>query len=321
MSTQVSTRILVISDTHGADLVSPLAEPVDVIIHSGDLTEESKLDEYKETLRLLKSLNAPLKLVIAGNHDFTLDTPAFEQKLIEADLKPPHEDETVKLTYGEFGEARALLDSQKDAGIIFLDEGNHEFELDNGAILRVYASPYTPSKHGGWGHCYYPDQGHDWNIGKDVDITITHGPPRGILDYTHERQRAGCIDLFAAIARARPLMHCFGHIHEAWGAKQVTWRGVNPSEHPSHFTDIDNDNSELIESLGTLQPGKFDTPETMADKAERLTFLTQQGYRWTAPALRRGMQTLFVNAAIEGAETTKQQLPWLVQLDLPIRKK
>ncbi|KAH0369496.1 Metallo-dependent phosphatase, partial [Aureobasidium melanogenum] len=317
MNFQVPTRILVLSDTHGPDLTSSQVEPVDLVIHCGDLTQESKLDEFKQAISLLKSLDAPLKLVIAGNHDFTLDTPVFEQKLTEAGLKPPHEDETVKNAYGAFGEARTLLESQRDAGILFLDEGTHEIELANGALLRVYASPYTPSKAVGWGYCYDPSEGHDWKIGNNIDIAITHGPPRGVLDYTHNKQRAGCPQLFAAIAGARPLVHCFGHIHEGWGAKKVTWRGSEPTDQPSHFTSIDNDKSELIESLVTLRPGKFDSAADTVLEEQKLRDLGRKGCCYTAPRLERGMQTLFVNAAVEGAETDVQQVPWLVQLDLP----
>ncbi|CAD0105847.1 unnamed protein product [Aureobasidium uvarum] len=317
MTSQPPTRILVISDTHGANLTTSNLEPVDLIIHCGDLTQESKLDEYKQAISLLRSLSAPLKLVIAGNHDFTLDTSVFAQKLIEAKLQPPQKDKAVKQAYGDFGEVRALLEDQREAGIIFLDEGTHDIELGDGCSLRVYASPYTPSKTGGWGYCYDPVEGHDWKIGKEIDIAITHGPPKGVLDYTYNKQRAGCSDLFGAIAKARPLMHCFGHIHESWGAKKVTWRGTECSELPSHFTDIDNDNSELIENLVTLRPGKFDSAAEKKLKKAKLRELVQPGYRHTAPTLQRGMQTLFVNAAIEGAETEMQQLPWLVELDLP----
>jgi hypothetical protein len=144
-------------------------------------------------------------------------------------------------------------------------------------------------------------------LSKDVDIVITHGPPHGVLDRTREYKRAGCPDLFAAVATARPLVHCFGHIHEGWGAKKVTWRddddinnnnqaGKIPS---SHFTCIDNDKSELIESLATLRPRKFGCVEEKRDKEDRLEELGKRGYVQTRAGVRQGTQTLFVNAAVE----------------------
>lgn len=70
-SQSVKTRFLIISDTHGDEFLPKLkpSRPVDVAIHGGDCTEESKLREFVSAIRMLKKLNALLKLVIAGNHN------------------------------------------------------------------------------------------------------------------------------------------------------------------------------------------------------------------------------------------------------------
>ncbi|KAJ5921150.1 hypothetical protein N7466_009476 [Penicillium verhagenii] len=301
-STRIKTRFLIFSDTHGLDSApeSVLSQYADVAIHCGDLTTESKLDEYRASIRLLQAVNAPLKLVIAGNHDFTLDTPAFQKKVEEA--QPPLDPKLVEKAYGCHGDARRMLDDA--AGITFLDEGTYSFHLQNSATLNVYASPYTP-KLGSWGFQYHPNHAHDFTI-HNVDIAITHGPPKGIMDYTFSGERAGCPYLFESIARARPLMHCFGHIHEGWGAKLVTWR-QKPSEKPSHLTDIDNGKSVLIDKLSTLSDQKV--LSTTSHCAEDQN-----------PILA-GSQTLFVNASIEGARDLSTQPPWLVELELPAARK
>ena len=317
----VKTRFFILSDTHGIDFEEEerCSQHADVAIHCGDLTEESKLEECRAILRLLMDIEAPLKLVIAGNHDFTMDISAFREKVAQA--RPPLDPDLVRKVYGDYGEARQLFENARSAGIFFLDEGSYQFALKNGATLAVYASPYIPSL-GDWGFQYHPSQGHDFEILKGVDLVMTHGPPRGIMDYTESKQRAGCPDLFGAIARARPRLHCFGHIHEGWGAKMVTWR-EQLTEKPSHFTDIDNDKSTIIEKLSGFKHSKFDPPESKEKKSKKEQYRRQQRcYATThcigdANPLEYGAQTLFINAAIQGTEENSLQLPWLVELQLP----
>ncbi|KAL3464554.1 Metallo-dependent phosphatase-like protein [Aspergillus heterothallicus] len=300
---EISTRFLIISDTHGHNLSQRYCEHIaDVAIHCGDLTNGSHLREFTSAIKLLQNIKAPLKLVIAGNHDFTLDIPVYQQKIREADL--PLEWELFKREFGDLGEARSLFDKAKESGIIFLEEGTHQFSLTSGASMKVFASPYTPS-YGDWGFQYSPDSGHAFNITIDVDVVITHGPPKGILDITEQGERAGCPKLFEAIARARPRMHCYGHIHEGWGAKLVTWRR-KVSEKPSHLTDIDNGNSTVISRLSQLTAGTEIMQTSHCDK--------------NPTPLKRGARTLFVNAAIEDKDKRPSHPAWLVDIDLPLAK-
>ncbi|KAI1140690.1 Metallo-dependent phosphatase [Hypoxylon sp. FL0543] len=316
----INTRFLIMSDTHGEAIPDIHNIPVaDVAIHCGDFTEESHIEEFKKTLDLLKSIKAPLKLVIAGNHDFTIDTPTFKKKVAESEALDA---ELVGKFYGDYGEARLLFEDARTDGIVFLDEGRHSFNLDNGAMMTVYASSFTPSL-GEGGFQYHPQQGHDFAIAEGVDVVITHGPPHGIMDLTDQKRRAGCPQLFGAVARARPRLHCFGHIHEGWGARLVTWR-EQVSQTPSHFTDIDNNNSIIVQKLSNLERQQFDSPETAYDKIQEKSRLHQQGYIRTSHCtsdqapLQAGSQTLFVNAAIEGAtEDYPRHLPWVVDIELP----
>jgi hypothetical protein len=172
------------------------------------------------------------------------------------------------------------------------------------------------------GFQFKPTEGHNYTI-QNADVVITHGPPKGILDMTSSKQRGGCQDLFAAVARARPLLHCFGHIHEGWGAKLVAWRGDEATEDPSHFSDIDNGSSTLVESLATIRPSKFDTPYKACEKRKQFERLAKQGFVGTSHCadderpMVPGRHTLFVNAAIESMEQDELQLPWVVDIELP----
>lgn len=344
---QIKTRLLIISDTHGQDLPELLGTTADVVIHCGDLTDESKLAEYETSLCLLRRINAPLKLVIGGNHDFTLDEPAFERILAESRRFSEEciTQDDIEREYGAAGEAAGLFakSTQEAAasGIILLDEGSHTFDLANGAQLTVFASPFTPSKSASMGFQYvtspgsssrtasdsgplYSD-GHTWVIPKDTQIVMTHGPPRGVLDRNHGSTRTGSDALFAAVAEARPQLHCFGHIHEAWGARLVTWRGAGhqtvqeDGALPSHFTHIDNERSRTVESLSSLTPGRFDSADVLNEKQVRVEKYRGMGACVASfsnedeDPLRVGEQTLFVNAAIEGT----LRLPWVIDIDLP----
>ncbi|EGR49469.1 uncharacterized protein TRIREDRAFT_41208, partial [Trichoderma reesei QM6a] len=318
----IRTRLLIISDTHGLQLPVNIATPVDVAIHCGDLTQHSKLDEYRAAVQLLEGINAPLKIIIAGNHDFSLDLPVFEKKISEAVnlASEPISDALIKREYGGYGMARNLLMQLKAKNILFLDEGTHHLNLTNGAKLRLYASSYTPTSEStsDWGFQY--NGLHDFGITGTIDIAVTHGPPHGLLDISEEKKRIGCPQLFAAVARAQPRIHCFGHAHEGWGAKLVSWRPVI-SDLPSHFTDIDNDKSHVIENLATLKGFKFESPEESKAREERIAAHKERGYCEIShlgdpSTLEEGAKTLFINAAVMGQEGL-DRLPWVVDIELP----
>lgn len=316
----IKTRFLLMSDTHGDRFPIKPDHRADVVIHCGDLTEESKLEEFRIALQFLKELDAPLKLVVAGNHDFTLDVPTFKERIGAAAQRL--DPDLVRKEFGDYGEARRLMDEAKDDGVVFLDEGTHHFILQNGARLAVYASPYTPSN-GGWGFEYAPGTERGFAIEKSTDVVITHGPPLGIMDLTRARTRAGCAGLFGAVAGARPRLHCFGHIHEGWGAKLVTWR-EQVGDKPNHFADVDNERSVVVDKLANFKGGKFDTEDVKAEKWRKGQELREMGYRMTSHCagdenpLRFGEQTLFVNAAIQGSTDETASPPWLVDIELPL---
>ncbi|EHK20189.1 uncharacterized protein TRIVIDRAFT_155150 [Trichoderma virens Gv29-8] len=284
-SNRIRTRCFIISDTHGMQLPVDIHTSVDVAIHCGDLTQHSKLDEFQAAIDLMEKISAPLKIVIAGNHDFSLDIPQSRNK-----------------------------------GILFIDEGSHQFSLQNGALLSMYVSPYTPStaSSGEWGFQYSGI--HSFEIDSGIDIVVTHGPPHGIMDMSPEKKRIGCPQLFAAVAKAQPRIHCFGHAHDGWGAKMVTWRS-HISETPSHFTDIDNDKSYVIENMISIKGSKFESAEERKAREERIAGYRKLGYceqnHSTDKLAQLGHgKTLFVNAAVQGNDSLNQ-LPWVVDIELP----
>lgn len=135
----MKTRILIISDTHTTPLaapssIQPFRQPlpkVDLLLHCGDLTMQGNISEYERTLDMLAKIDAGVKLVIAGNHDRTLDERwmATHQHHLSHEARGAH-GPARELWFGEGGRARR-------EGVRMLEEGVHEVELVNGAVVKV----------------------------------------------------------------------------------------------------------------------------------------------------------------------------------------
>lgn len=228
---------------------------------------------------MLEDFDAELKLVIAGNHDLRLDGEYWAKNLSEEDGDEAEEYErAVEIMTG---------DMAKRAGVTYLTEGVYEFALKNRASLKVFASPYQP-EFGNWAFGYPRTQDRWTKIPDGVDIVMTHGPPFGILDFAHG-QHMGCSHLLNAMERVRPMMHCFGHIHEGYGVQTKIWDG-GEGEAPAG-----SEKAVLV---------KAEQAETWKEK-ENLV-------------LQRGRSTIMVNAAIVDEGNRHSRAPWV--LELPLRR-
>jgi Icc-related predicted phosphoesterase len=179
-------RIVCLSDTHSrhANMAVPDG---DVLVHAGDFTKRGTLPEVAAFDAWLASLPHRHKIVVAGNHDFLFERqPSLARATLRSALYLEHEAAEV-------------------------------------AGLRVFGSPWQP-----WFH--------DWafnlrrgealrakwaEVPADLDLLITHSPPYGVLDRVWDGERVGCEDLRTALARIRPRLHVFGHIHEAYGSIEL----------------------------------------------------------------------------------------------------
>jgi len=257
----IPTRVMVVSDTHEHSFDGTTMPQVDVLIHTGDLTNFGELDSLRQSVKMMGTIKAELKLVIAGNHDISLDKTRRVENMSEEEYAKYHE-AALEIMTGPLA---------KEAGVTYLEEGTHTFTLNNGAKFTVYASPYTPGS-GGWAFPYQPfaDRFNDANqaapnqtsiatspIPSGVDIIMTHGPPHSILDQA-DNQSLGCPNLLRAVSRARPLMHCFGHIHEGHGANIVTWKPNGSVKDPSSATPLETEqiNEYPYANEWPIKPGK-----------------------------------------------------------------
>ncbi|KAI9712991.1 MAG: hypothetical protein M1812_006739 [Candelaria pacifica] len=290
----IKTTFLILSDTHNFEFTSHPTSPfrpsfpqkIDILLHSGDLTQVGGLTSFKKALKMLSTIPTELKLVIAGNHDLELDSRCWSEHLDGGDVVEDS-DMCKAIMKGKIAE---------EAGVVYLEEGIYEFELESGARVSVYASPFSPAC-GDWAFAYERDEdrfNHKEQVKKgkisiaevpvprfgDVDVVLTHTPPKGILDEC-EQGNVGCENLLNALRRARPRLHCFGHIHEGYGAEIVDW-----------------ENGEGGEERRRIEDGGGEVVDIEVVK---------------------GRQTLCVNAAVMNERNEPVNKPWFVRLDLPCR--
>ncbi|KAL8997051.1 MAG: hypothetical protein Q9169_003592 [Polycauliona sp. 2 TL-2023] len=298
----VKTRFCIISDTHTAELWpsddkthayrDPLP-PANVLLHAGDITNVGYINEYEAMIEMLSKADAELKIVIAGNHDVTLDEPYYE----EVGKKKFHRNHGEDL---DIVKEIWTGEKAKKAGIVYLGEGVRTFTTRNGARFTIYASPYQP-EFCNFAFGYRRDEDrfnqHAQNPIPDfpkIDILLTHGPPAGILDETSHGDKVGCDHLLSAVRRCRPRLHCFGHIHEGWGAQRMNWA-------EDRSVSLPVDRQKMLDNrcvhVNVSRDGGDDPAE------EPLVF---------------GEETLFVNAAIMDVNYMPVNAPWLVDLDLPV---
>lgn len=336
----VTTRVLIISDTHCAGLeegsngdentpqraFSVPLPAADLLIHCGDLTHKGQMDQYQGTLDMLAKIEAPVKLVIAGNHDLTLDRDFVLGHLQQQQL-------TAEEAAAQVKEARDVWTSPtgraRKEGITFLDEGVHSIDLANGARATVYATPYTP-EFWDWGFPYERDEDRfntpsiSLSDAKNIapypipsastaqpplDILITHGPPWQNLDETTRGEYAGCPHLLRSLMRARPLLHCFGHIHEGWGAEVVRW-----SERADEVTTMPTTIQEWKD--GAWQSGiAHNGLQSVSVSAEKM--LQRHAAYLDITKLQQGRETALVNAAIMDVMYQPVNAPWLIEMELP----
>ncbi|KAL8950192.1 MAG: hypothetical protein Q9222_003755 [Ikaeria aurantiellina] len=142
-SKTIKTRFCIISDTHTAPLFPPndtnhaYRSPLpsaDVLLHAGDITNSGYIVEYEAMFEMIANADAELKIVIAGNHDITLDKQYYEItgcKLMHCN-RPEDLQEVKDIWTGE---------KAKKAGIVYLEEGISTFTLKNGARFTLCNTP------------------------------------------------------------------------------------------------------------------------------------------------------------------------------------
>lgn len=183
--------VVCISDTHNTQAAIP---PGDLLIHAGDLTQSGTLSELQATIDWIKRQPHIHKVVIAGNHD----------KLLDSSLSKEEDESRAALDWGD---------------IHYLENNCVTLDFEGGRGLKVYGSPWT-RKYGPWAFQFPVDANYfDGKIPDDVDVLVTHSPPRFRLDGAN----LGDLSLLREVWRVKPLIHVFGHIHVGYGTENVVF--------------------------------------------------------------------------------------------------
>ena len=204
-------RVVFISDTHGKHSQYEIP-PGDVLVHTGDFfsyLEFRGMEEFARDVAELDSFFANMphkhKIFVAGNHEIAFYKVGAE---------------TV----------RSLLT-------------NAHYLQDSACVVegvKFYGSPWTTLRSMGFPSASAQERAARWDaIPDDTDVVLTHNPPLSILDLAWvgganvrdckvcgatrhwNKQHWGCGYLRnAVLQRVRPLVHAFGHVHDAHGAER-----------------------------------------------------------------------------------------------------
>lgn len=184
-------KIWHISDTHGYHDLLSIPENIDIVINSGDCSNDknpyNNESEVRNFIDWYKSLPIKYKIFVAGNHDTSIEKGLVKQK--------------------DFF----------NNDIIYLEDDYIHIEG-----LKIHGSPVTPN-FGNWSFMKGRDKlDKHWQrtIEDDVDILVVHGPPKGILDISDDRdgklEYCGCKALKRHVMnRIKPKLMLFGHIHNS----------------------------------------------------------------------------------------------------------
>ncbi len=179
-------KIWHISDTHSSHNL--LQIPIcDIVMFSGDESNfknpYDNLKEFNNFIAWYSLLPIKYKIFIAGNHSAAI--------------------------------AKGLIKKQDfiDKGIIYLEN-----EYVNIKGLKIFGSPITPTFNDWYFMKSRDKMDKFWDNVDSVDIMITHGPPKYILDLSENKEHKleFCGDktlLRHVVNRIKPSLHLFGHVH------------------------------------------------------------------------------------------------------------
>ncbi|PPQ69958.1 hypothetical protein CVT26_013294 [Gymnopilus dilepis] len=306
-------RIVCISDTHNDD-PTPHIPAGDVLVHAGDMTDDGTQEELERALAWIRKLPHKLKVIIPGPLPFfSTNLKYFKINLSLMHLLGNHDlglDPSHK-AYNPTMHALFTSAAVQADGVVFLDKSRSTF-LHND-ILSIYANSYQPDfLKSSYAFTYAPFPSPEataaWASAPDkrssssstassgqseapLELWLSHGAPKGRLDWIHIEGLMGCEAQRRKVQAARPQVCVFGHFHCSYGVEKVVWR----------------DSGDEVDSEGD------------SDGFKECVVLTEENrdapYDFTS--LERGKETVFINAAwmtMEKGKVEKRNKPIVIDL-------
>ncbi|OJJ47601.1 hypothetical protein ASPZODRAFT_63438 [Penicilliopsis zonata CBS 506.65] len=311
------TRFVCVSDTHGytpseAGFRLPAG---DVLIHAGDLTNQGSESELRKTINWIAQADFEAKIVVAGNHDVTLDPPFYAAHGSGFQYQRPQDPRECLQIVTKTNPSVVYLNHQAVVVRLTRESGPR-------TIFKVFGSPFSPSS-GTWAFGYQDSQARElWRqIPHDTDVLVTHTPPHSHCDSVAAGQPLGCAALRDALETVRPVLAVCGHVHGGRGYERVVW-----SEIPGRNSDIQvtrgqlppvgSKKQNLVDLTGKRAP-RIEN-EGCAGRIDMLDFETQSETH-RLDTVRR--ETCIVNASIKATNHQKRikfNPPIVVDIDLPV---
>lgn len=181
-------KIWHISDTHTFHELLEVPSGVDMVIFSGDCSNPrnpyNNEPEVRRFIDWYSGLDIKYKVFVAGNHDTSIENGLVTKNDFESN------------------------------GIVYLE---NDYTVIEG--LKIFGSPFTPT-FGDWAFNkarHKLDRIWQSAIPNDSDIIVVHGPPKGMLDLSYDRngnmEFCGCKSLMNKVMEVNPKFMMFGHIH------------------------------------------------------------------------------------------------------------
>jgi predicted phosphodiesterase len=246
--------IVHLSDTHGRDV--GVLPPGDILIHTGDFTDNGTLAEYEAFDAWLGGVKAGFRhgvFVVLGNHDYKfLNAAAVAGDAEQERLVRTMAGDAARRAFmaARLGNATKVIDCE----LVAIDVGG---ESDGARrLLTIFGVPWQP-----WQSSpTHPDkvrprgstlhdavlralpadceqrraadddgEAHRYaDIPAGVDVLLTHAAPHGVLDMEHRLlcpHWGSSRPLLRHVRRAKPTAVLFGHVH----AQRGYWERAAPA--------------------------------------------------------------------------------------------